>query len=139
MSALLDLSEQTEETHGITCRFDCDEVVTVLDNFTATRIYRIAKEAVHNAVKHAQPGEIVIKLSNERSLTLQVRDNGCGMTAGLKNKGNGTRIMRHRCEVIGGGFGIRSGKNGGTVVTCSIEKKYTQDRLVTCQTSQLAR
>lgn len=125
MSALLDLSEQTEETHGITCWFDCDEVVTVPDNFTATRLYRIAKEAVHNAVKHAQPGEIVISLSNERALTLQVRDDGCGMTVDSKDRGDGIRIMRHRCEVIGGEIDIRPGTNGGTVVTCSIEKADT--------------
>ena len=125
MSALLDLSELTEETHGITCRFECDEVVNVPDNFTATRLYRIAKEAVHNAVKHAQPDEIVISLSNERALTLQVRDDGCGMTIDSDDGGNGIRIMRHRCKMIGGELDIQPGKNGGTVVTCSIEKADT--------------
>ena len=126
MSALMDLAEQTEDTHGIACRFECDGVVTVRDNFTATRLFRIAKEAVHNAVKHAKPVEIVVSLSKDCGLTMQISDDGCGMPPGLKTEGNGLRIMRHRCQLIGGKFDIRPGRDGGTVVTCSLEKGDNQ-------------
>ncbi len=123
MSALTDLAEHTEEIHEIACRLECAKLVSVADNFTATRLYRIAKEAVHNAVKHGQPREIVISLSNDGTLTLQVRDDGLGISDGPRNEGNGIRIMRHRCEVIGGNFDVCPGIDGGTVVTCSIQRE----------------
>ena len=124
MSALADLAEQTEETHGITCRFDCVERVNVRDNFTATRLYRIAREAVHNAVKHGHPRKIVLSLRCNGRLVLQVCDDGQGMNSGpLQSEGNGIRIMRHRCELIGGVFEIAAGGDGGAVVKCSIPRE----------------
>jgi signal transduction histidine kinase len=123
MIALTDLAEETEETHEIACRLECGKPVAVADNFTATRLYRIAKEAVHNAVKHADPREIRITLSDEDALTLEVQDDGSGVTDSPSNSGSGIRIMRHRCELIGGEFSIRPCRDGGTVVTCSISKE----------------
>ncbi len=125
MSALTDLAEQTEETHEVVCRLAYTKPVAIADNFTATRLYRIAREAVHNAVKHGRPNEIVISLSNDGTLTLQIQDDGGGFTEIPNNKGNGIRIMRHRAEVIGGSLDIRPGHVRGTAVTCSIGKGDT--------------
>lgn len=123
MSALLELAEDTAETHGIACRLECDEPVPVEDTFTATRLYRIAKEAVHNAVKHGRPHEVVISLTNDSVLRLQVRDDGCGISGtSKKSGGNGIQIMRQRCALVGGTLEICPGPDGGTLVTCSIEK-----------------
>ncbi len=123
MSALVDLVEQTEETYEVACRLECAAPVAVAGNFTATRLYRIAKEAVHNAVKHGRPHEIVISLANDGDLTLTVRDDGVGVQVPISNRGNGIRIMQHRAKLIGGNFDIRPGRTGGTVVTCSLDKR----------------
>ena len=64
MAALADLADriQQRETRR-PCTFDCPEPVSVADNLTATHLYLIAQEAVHNALKHAQPKNIRIFLS----------------------------------------------------------------------------
>jgi two-component system, chemotaxis family, CheB/CheR fusion protein len=62
MAALSDLADRTQQEGKVTCKFDCPEPVSVADNLTATHLYLIAQEAVHNAVKHAQPKNIRIFL-----------------------------------------------------------------------------
>lgn len=122
MSALAELAEETEASHGVVCHLECGTPATIADNFTATRLYRIAKEAVHNAVKHGQASEILISLDNADAITLRVRDDGVGISpAFAKNRGSGMQIMRHRCEVVGGRFEVYSGDGDGTTVTCTIE------------------
>lgn len=124
MAALADLAEETEQTHGIACRLDLNEPVAVTDTFVATRLYRIAKEAVHNAVKHGHPHEIVVSLVNRGALQLRVRDDGCGIAAApKKDRGHGIQIMRHRCELVGGVLDVETGPDGGTIVTCTIQKE----------------
>lgn len=124
MSALRELAEETVETHGIACRLQCDKTVACTDNFTATRLYRIAKEAVHNAIKHAGPEQIIISLASGSALTLQIQDNGRGISESARtSRGNGLKIMRHRCEVVGGKLDIRTAPDGGTIVTCTIPKE----------------
>lgn len=121
MSALDGLAEETESTHGVACRLECERTVEVHDNFTATRLFRIAKEAVHNAVKHADPGEIVIRLHDDgRELVLQITDDGIGLSDEVA-EGNGIRIMRYRCQIIGATLDIGPGDTGGVVVTCTIQ------------------
>jgi signal transduction histidine kinase len=128
MSALGQLAYETQETHGVACRFDCDQPVVMEDNFAATRLFRIAKEAVHNAVKHAQAHEIVILLTDDDSLMLQVSDDGVGLPAdAVEIKGNGMRMMRHRCQLVGGVFDVRPHQDQGTIVTCSIDKQVKEN------------
>ncbi len=129
MSALGELAEETESTYGVTCRFEREKLVAVHDNFTATRLYRIAKEAVHNAIKHANAREVVIRLSDDgNQLSLQVRDNGMGLTRDLREiEGMGIRIMRYRCQLIGADLKIASGEPGGVTVTCTINHQEHKD------------
>jgi len=128
MSALAELADETAATFAVACHFECDRPVAIHDNFTATRLYRIAKEAVHNAIKHAQPTELVIRLCERGSLVLEVRDDGIGFSRPLEEiSGNGIRIMRHRCRLIGGSLDVYAGPDGGTVVTCSIQQQENRD------------
>jgi two-component system CheB/CheR fusion protein len=124
MIALDELTEQTEKSYGIACRFECEKPVAVDDNFAATRLFRIAREAVHNAVKHARANEIVVSLTDEDDcLVLQVRDDGAGIRQDIsETEGNGIRLMRHRSLLINGTLDIGPGESGGTVVTCSVMK-----------------
>src|SRR5271169_1998012 len=68
MSALEQLAVEVDDLFQISCRFECLEAVLVHDNSVATHLYRIAQEAVNNAIKHGQAGEILIQLSAEQGL-----------------------------------------------------------------------
>jgi len=119
--ALRELATNTQEIYKVSCRLDCPEPVTVRDASTATHLYRIAQEAVSNAVKHAKADTIAIRLAPVGGdLVLEVRDNGVGMVAEKPTHGGvGLRLMEHRCTVIGGRFLIHSQEGGGTVIGCA--------------------
>jgi two-component system CheB/CheR fusion protein len=124
MAALADLADRTEQEGKVTCTFDCPEPVAVADNLTATQVYLIAQEAVHNAVRHAQAQKIRISLTAERGLVLGVQDDGIGMPTGLaENQGLGLRIMRNRAAIIGAALTIEPAEPTGTVVTCELARK----------------
>jgi signal transduction histidine kinase len=123
MNALQDLTDQTEQMHGIACDFQCDDDVFIRDSAAATQLYRIAQEAIHNAVKHAQPTRIAVSLSANDRFRLTVQDDGVGVSGlGAERRGEGLRIMRYRAEVIGGRLEIASDKDAGTRVTCELRR-----------------
>jgi PAS domain S-box-containing protein len=62
MAALIELADRTCKEGQVTCTFDCPEPVAVADNLTATHLYLIAQEAVHNALKHGKPRNIRVSL-----------------------------------------------------------------------------
>jgi PAS domain S-box-containing protein len=124
MAALSDLADRIQQERKATCRFDCPEPVSVADNLAATHLYLIAQEAVHNAVKHAQPRNIRILLESNHVLSLSVQDDGIGMPAQpTENHGGlGLRIMRNRALIIGATLTIQPAEPIGTLVTCSLAR-----------------
>ena len=107
---------QTDASISLSIR---DRLV-ITDNFVAIHLYRLAQEAVNNAIKHARADriEVEIGLDGARGL-LSIRDNGIGMPppAGI-GSGLGLRIMRQRCGMIDAELGIESPPEGGTHVQC---------------------
>ena len=64
---------------GITCRFSCDEPVCIFDEVAGSNLYRIAQEAINNAVKHGDCRAISVGLGAvEDEVTLTVKDDGVG-------------------------------------------------------------
>ncbi len=63
MSALGELASGTEKIFRVSCRFWCDKPVLVRDNKTAVQLYRIAQEAMGNAIKHSHADRIELSLS----------------------------------------------------------------------------
>jgi signal transduction histidine kinase len=120
--ALRELSRSTAARHHITCEFKCDSYVPVPDSTTATHLYRIAQEAVANAVKHGHVSCIIIALSLAgKNLTLTIGDDGIGFPDGRQeDRGLGLRIMTSRAGMIGGSFSIENASEGGTIVTCRL-------------------
>src|SRR4051812_6871297 len=121
MVALQGLAENMTERWGVPCSFHSDGVVGVHDAQVATQLYRIAQEAIMNAIKHAEAKEIAIELAEQEDrLTLTVSDDGIGLPIDREHRGLGLRLMAHGAALIGGDFQARRGEGGGTVVSCSV-------------------
>jgi two-component system, LuxR family, sensor kinase FixL len=86
----------------------------------ATHLFRLAQEAVSNAIKHGRAKRISIRLKEDRGrMILSVIDNGSGFPEKLpKSKGMGLRIMRSRAGMIGGTLAFERNAGGGASVTC---------------------
>jgi signal transduction histidine kinase len=119
-TGLDELAAAVSDSFKVTCQFECNQSVPIDDGATATHLYRIAQEAVTNAVKHGQARHILIRLSRSGTGThLMVIDDGVGLPEPLpQSNGLGLRIMAHRASILGGKFAVARGAAGGTVVTC---------------------
>lgn len=122
MDSLRELAAITEERFKISCHFSGTEPVLIHDSATALHLYRIAQEAVNNAVKHAAASSIVIRLYRDNhAIILDVQDNGLGLPEPLpRGSGMGLRIMRHRAGMIGATFTVHHPSGGGTRIACTL-------------------
>ena len=122
MLALEEYAETTSELFKVACRFECDSPVLFHATATAVHLYRIAQEAVGNAIKHGKAKNILIRLNAGEEVTvLTIKDDGVGLPATLpKDHGMGLRIMAHRANMISGGFNVQRAEAGGTLVTCEL-------------------
>jgi PAS domain S-box-containing protein len=118
ITALQDLVDR--EIWRTPCRLQVRPSFHIEDNAAAAHLYRIAREAVINANKHAQAREIVIKLErSQEGMILRVIDDGVGVSVESKlQQGLGFHIMNYRAQLIGGRLKIERPKKGGTSVSC---------------------
>lgn len=125
MSALHELATNTEKIFQIQCRCDFEQPVELHDHAAATHLFRIAQEAVSNAIKHGRARRVAISLRNVRGrIVLRVSDNGKGFPRRtIKPKGMGLRIMQSRAGMIGGTIAIERNGAGGINVTCAMPRK----------------
>ncbi|MGE5294295.1 MAG: PAS domain-containing protein [Solirubrobacterales bacterium] len=125
MSALQSLALATEGLPGVSCSFECAQPVLLNNASVAVHLYRIAQEAVSNAIRHGRARQIAISLtSNHSRAVLSIVNDGRKFPKRLpRNKGMGLQVMGYRAEVIGGILDIRQGSTGGTQVTCEFNVK----------------
>lgn len=125
MSALQELATNTEKIFNITCEFSFNKPVVVRDHSTATHLFRIAQEAVSNAIKHGRATEVAIILRDaDRRTILRVSDNGIGFPKQSRNnKGMGLRIMQSRAGMIGGTIAVERNTNGGVSILCAVPNR----------------
>ena len=122
MRGLAELAASTSRLPGVTCRFHCEPPVQVHDVTVATHLYRMAQEAVNNALKHGRARQIEVRLAGAGDgLELTVKNNGRVLPAEppLSN-GMGLNVMRYRAETMGATLTIESGKRQGVRVTCTL-------------------
>ena len=120
-SALRELAFATQSLHKIQVRVEGQVPEAFTDGGAATQLYRIAQEAVTNAVKHARGGSITIYIGRQGSmLRLRIADDGVGIGKAATVDGVGLQIMRYRAHAIGGMLSVEPGPRGGTVVTCTL-------------------
>ena len=125
MSALAELALSTGKLFHVRCRFDCPEVVKFNDHAAATHLFRIAQEAVSNAIKHGKAKNIFIQLREDPGqLHLRVSDDGRGFPEKFSGgAGMGLRIMQTRIGMVGGTLTIERQPAGGTSVILGAPKK----------------
>lgn len=122
MQALDEFANTTSSLFKVSCRFDCGAPILIHEPAVAGHMYRIAQEAVGNAIKHGMATDIGIHLDvQDHGTVMSIEDNGIGLPDPLpKSRGIGLQIMAHRASAVGADFKIESGKQGGTIVTCMI-------------------
>lgn len=123
-SALSRLTLNIEKLFSIRCRYESDGRIRVDDNTTATHLYRIAQEAISNAVAHGKATVVRLELSQgSQTLRLRVIDNGTGFVETGDSdslRGMGIHIMNYRARMIGGNLEITNSFDGGAIVTCTV-------------------
>lgn len=124
LNSLGQLAAQTEKRFGIACRLYCDVPALIDDTATAAQLFRIVREAVNNATKHARASRITIEAQNgSDAIVFSVRDDGLGIPLDAElSDGMGLRIMQHRAGVIGAVLSVGPAQGGGTLVTCTIQR-----------------
>lgn len=118
--ALRELAGRVGPIGDVECVFDYPEPVPVPDNDRATHLYRIAQEALANALKHGRPRYILLALTlvEDDRLELRIEDDGVGLAPGRPTDGIGLQVMQYRARLVGGMLDIGPRTLGGTVVTC---------------------
>ena len=129
--ALEDLAQKVSDSFGVSCRFGQvgNGEAAAADNTAATHLFRIAQEAISNAIRHGGAKTIELKLhADAGSLSLSVADDGSGFTAAErataphgKPAGIGLQTMSYRAKMINGILNVRPGRRG-VVVTCTVPR-----------------
>jgi signal transduction histidine kinase len=120
--ALQELAASTRMQFNVACDFSQDGRLSLEENGSATHLYRIAHEAVRNAVRHGRSKHIRMRLSvQDGDLELAVRDDGLGLAPPhQRTDGLGLRIMAHRAAMIGASLVVERAPEGGTRVVCRV-------------------
>ena len=129
MAAMQSLAATTETYFGVSCSFHCDKPIQIRNASRATHLYRIAQEAVTNAIRHGRTRHIEIRLATDATFaTLTITNDGLDFPAALPhNRGMGLQVMSYRAEMIDGVLAIERGPRGGTRVTCTFSIKTGND------------
>lgn len=118
-NGLTELAARITALGKFRCLFDCPRPVSIADPFVAGHLYRIAQEAVNNAMKHANARRVVIRLAEEQGrLVLGIADDGSGIIR--QTTGVGLGLMRHRAKIIGAELQIDSKKGAGVSIVCRL-------------------
>ena len=103
-------------THGVQVRFDATAELPALGAQQEAAVYRVAQEALHNALRHSGASVICVSLSVRRNrVILEVADRGRGFAA-APGPGLGLASMRERAAAVGGTLTVRSAPGDGTLV-----------------------
>ena len=129
--ALQNLCNRVLKVNGISCEYLIAGSGEIEDHKLALNLYRIAQEAVSNAVKHAQANMIKVRLTLTKDrAVLIVDDDGVGFCPEEQEKetmqGAGLQIMKYRANVMGGMLELVRTKDEITRVRCIIPTRKQQ-------------
>ena len=111
------------------CRLEVKTKLDLHDDAVASHLYRLLREAVINAHKHAQAKEIVVEIRQSNSeIIFSVTDDGIGIPAGTNDfHGLGFQIMEYRARSMGARLQVESRKQRGTRVSCYLPQSNKTD------------
>lgn len=121
--SLEDLVRRIADVSGVDVTFSQERACSKCTHPHVTMLYRIAQEALTNAVKHARASHLRVRLRcvSPGRMVLTVADDGVGRRAGGASAGGlGVSIMSHRARIIGATLDITDTPGGGTTVTCAV-------------------
>jgi signal transduction histidine kinase len=125
LPALLEqLAANVTSTYHVECEFHINGECSISDPLVLINLFRIAQEAVNNAIKHSGATKITLAMETTPSgLTLEISDNGSGIGEQEvldEMKGLGMYTMSYRASLLGGFFRITERTSGGTSVFISV-------------------
>jgi signal transduction histidine kinase len=122
---LEELAAGVESAFQVKCACDFPKPMAVRDHTVANHLYRIAQEAIQNAVKHGMARNLRVTLKKvRRGIELGVESDGERFPRKARSGGGmGLSNMKARAGIIGASLDIRPGKRGGTVVACRLERR----------------
>jgi signal transduction histidine kinase len=122
-SALRKQAELLDRVHEARVRFDGDPVPR-LDADLEEAAYRVAQEALHNALRHGMPTTVTVSLrTTDRRITLSVHDDGAGFDPAARVSAGrrlGIASMRDRARAVGGRLDVESRPGAGTTVRLTL-------------------
>ena len=119
-AALEEMATRLGNRFNVDCRVFITPGVRIHETEVASNFYRIAQEAVTNAIKHAHARQVVIELGPvDGAVVLRVRDDGVGLLGNWEQSpGMGIHLMRYRANLIGATFEVGRTPDRGTLVSC---------------------
>jgi two-component system, LuxR family, sensor kinase FixL len=127
VAALRNLAAQTRALFQVECTFACQREHLDVNAQTGIAFYRIAQEAIQNAIRHGQARRISMELAvDDVQLRLNIIDNGKGFSPEAQSRsGMGLHIMQFRASSIGGHLTVESQTNHGrgTQIKCTVPAK----------------
>ncbi|MCX6925573.1 MAG: histidine kinase, partial [Verrucomicrobia bacterium] len=106
VEGLREFAGETAKRSGIACNFEASKGALIHDQSVAAHLFRIAQEAVNNALRHSEASQVKIRLAQRARLPAA--------------KGLGLRTMKYRADIIGAQFAIKPGDPRGTVISCQL-------------------
>jgi signal transduction histidine kinase len=126
--ALRGLTADISARLRVECKFQCGVREPLVDCYTSVQLYRIAQEAITNAIRHGKARRIRVKLlKRAEGLELIVENNGREFRPETPVNGIGLKIMRQRALSLGGCIRIYHSRNGLMVVSCRVPATRTGD------------
>ncbi len=120
--ALEELAVRTEKRFGIPVQFTLHGRIGRVPAEVGHHLFRIAQEAIQNALKHARASRLEIGLASVGTrIHLAIRDDGRGLPKRpARGSGIGLRIMQYRAGMIGASLLVQNEPTGGVVVACTV-------------------
>jgi len=119
------LAATVEKMFGIPCECTIKGEIPPLPADASAQFYKIAQEAVSNAIKHGKASCVWISVTaNSQKLTVAIKNDGIPFSPPLNPKARmGLRTMNYRANTIGATFEIKPNQKNGTIVTCVLPLK----------------
>lgn len=123
--ALREICRQIAGQYEIEVNLHAEMASSTLPEDVSLCLYRVAQEALNNAVKHSHSNRVEVRLESDDSIVkMQVRDFGVGFDHSAQFHGLGLIMMQERLRMVGGTLVIKSLVGAGTELTAKVDKQF---------------